>query len=37
MGKLRKVVYPLMVLAALIIGFYGALFYALGEMRRQKK
>lgn len=33
-GKLRQLLKPLMVLIALIIGTYGALLYALGELRR---
>lgn len=36
-SKLRKAVKPLLILGALIIGFFGVLFYILGELRENKR
>jgi len=37
LSKLRKEVKPLLILGALLIGFFGVLFYVLGELRENKK
>lgn len=36
-SRIRKLLKPFMVLVALIIGFYAALIYALGELRDRER